>query len=326
MSKLAQFAQGGYFFAMKRVTVIGTGAVALYYGGRLAVAGHDVRFLARSGVAEMRRDGLRAGSVDGDFFIAQPQIETNPARLGPQDAVLVAIKSTGNAWLREWLPPLVDENTTVITLQNGLGNAETISQIVAPHAVMGALCFVCINRIRPGEIQHTAGGKITLGDFLPTESSRREHWSQLFSAAGVPCEPVMSLEAAIWRKLVWNVPFNGLAITEGGKDTAQLLACPATLRRIELLMQEVCAIAAARGYPIEPEWIDQNIARTRPMRAYKPSSLIDWQAGREVELDAIWGVALRHAIDLGVSVPQLQVLWHELQRRCGVGREQMLNQ
>lgn len=302
---------------MKRVTVIGTGAVALYYGGRLAAAGHEVSFLGRSGLDELRREGLRARSVAGDFFIAEPRVESDPNRLGEQDAVLVAIKSTGNAILREWLPPLMGAQTVVVTLQNGLGNAEWLAQIVPAAAVMGALCFVCINRLQPGEIDHSAGGKITLGDFLDSPPARREHWSAIFTAAGVPCEPVTQLEAAIWRKLVWNVPFNGLSITEGGKDTAQLLACPRTLSRIETLMHEVCAISAARGYPIEEAWIENNIARTRPMNAYKPSSLIDWQAGREVELQSIWGEPVRHARDCGVAVPQLTVLWAELQRCCG---------
>jgi len=116
--------------------------------------------------------------------------------------------------------------------------------------------------------------------------------------------------------LIWNVPFNGLAIAEGGKTTDLLLADETTVAEIRALMNEVVSAAAARGFVLDPKWIDWNIERTRPMGPYRPSSLIDWQEGREVEIDAIWGEPLRRAQSRGLSLPHWERLLTRIQQAC----------
>jgi 2-dehydropantoate 2-reductase len=107
-----------------------------------------------------------------------------------------------------------------------------------------------------------------------------------------------------------------MAIAEGGKTTDQLLADPATVAQIRSLMEEVVAAAAVRGFSLDPQLIDWNIDRTRTMGAYRPSSLIDWQDGREVEIDAIWAEPLRRAAAAGLSLPHWQKLWERIRERC----------
>lgn len=298
------------------IAIVGSGAIGLYYGGRLAEHGHDVRFLMRSDFDEVAQHGIRCESVHGDFHLAQPSIFRDPQDCGPVDLVIVAWKATSNHLLEKILPPLLKESTQVLTLQNGLGNCETIAAITGAERVLAALCFVCINRIAPGQIRHTAGGKMAIGEFAAGTLGRKEALATLFQNCNISAETEEIVEQAIWKKLLWNIPFNGLSIAEGGKTTDQLLTQEPIVDRMRTLMTEVMHAATARGYVLDKQLIEWNIERTRPMGPYRPSSLIDWQEGREVEIEAIWAEPYRRGIAAGVEMPQLKNLLETIRSRC----------
>lgn len=297
------------------MAVVGAGAVGLYYGARLAAAGEDVRFLLRSDFEPVKRNGIRVESVAGDLELKGVKAFLTPAEIGPVDLVVLAWKSTSNDRLEEVLRPLLHEGTQVLTLQNGLGNCERIAGIVGADRVLGALCFVCINRLSPGRVSHTAGGKITVGEFAAGVPGRAKEVAGRFSEASIPTVAVGNLAAAQWTKLVWNIPFNGLAIADGGVTTEDLLATEETEDEIRALMAEVIEAARAQGLDLSDELIELNIERTRPMGAYRPSSMIDFLAGRDVEFEAIWGEPLRRAKAAGVAVPRLERLAERIQAR-----------
>lgn len=298
------------------IAIVGSGAIGLYYGGRLAKAGYDVKFLLRGDYDTVVNDGLNCQSVHGDFHLHPVQGYRSSEEIGPVDLVIVAWKATSNAMLAEVLPPLLHAGTQVITLQNGMGNGEAIAAITGAEKVLAALCFVCINRMSPGLIHHTAGGRMAIGEFSPGIAGRAESIAAMFAAAKVETVVEPNVEETAWKKLIWNVPFNGLAIAEGGKTTDLLLADEAIVAEIRLLMTEVVAAAAARGFELDPKLIEWNIERTRPMGSYRPSSLIDWQEGREVEIDAIWAEPLRRAKSMGLSLPHWERLLSRIQQVC----------
>lgn len=298
-----------------RVALVGAGAVGLHYGTRLALAGEDVSFLLRSDYDVVKRRGIRLESVDGDAFIAEPKVFRESAEIGPVDWVIVAWKATANGNFGAVLPPLLHEGTQVVTLQNGLGNCEALERVVGPERVLGALCFVCLNRLSEGFVRHTAGGRVAVGEWLPQPGlPRARRVAAAFEAAGVKAAVAESLEAAQWRKLVWNIPFNGLAIAEGGVTTDRLLADPAIEAEVAALMREVIAVARAKGHEIEDGVVDFEIGRTRPMGPYRPSSMIDYVEGLAVEYEAIWGEPLRRAREAGVPVPRLEHLAERIAR------------
>jgi 2-dehydropantoate 2-reductase len=297
------------------VALVGAGAVGLYYGARLAAAGEDVRFLLKSDYDVVKADGIRLESVAGDLHLPRVKAFRSPEEIGPVDLVIVAWKTTSNHLLGEVLPPLLHEDTQVLTLQNGLGNCEQIAEIVGADRVLGALCFVCLNRLSPGFVSHTAGGRISVGDFVNDGRGPAAEIARRFSAAGIPADAAPSLAAAQWTKLVWNIPFNGLAIAEGGVTTDVLLATQGVEAEIRALMAEVIAAARAQGLPLEDSLIGFNVERTRPMGPYRPSSMIDYVEGREVEFDSIWGEPLRRAKAAGVAVPHLERLAQRIQER-----------
>ena len=297
------------------VAVVGAGAVGLYYGGRLAEAGGDVRFLVRSDYEALKSHGLRVDSVHGNFHLPAPQVFKSSEEIGPVDLVIVTWKATANDHLTEVLPPLLHGETEVLTLQNGLGNCEAVAAIAGPQRVLGGQCFVCINRIGPGHVKHLAGGKITLGEWQAGVPGRAAEIARRFKEANIPGTAVDDLERAQWEKLVWNIPFNGLSVAEGGVTTDVLLASAETEAEMRTLMAETIAAARALGHPLDDSLIDFNIDRTRPMGPYRTSSMIDFTEGREIEVGPIWREPLRRGQTAGVAMQHLENLLARIEAR-----------
>lgn len=299
------------------VAIVGSGAIGLYYGGRLAAAGEAVSFLMRSDLDEVSRNGLKVESVHGDFHLPKVMAGGTTMEIGPVDLVIVAWKTTANPQLASVLPALLHDQTQVLTLQNGLGNCETLAEIVGPQRVLGGLCFVCINRISPGHVSHSAGGRMTLGEWEPCGDGRVHELERRFKAAGIQAVAVEDLAKSQWEKLVWNIPFNGLSVANGGVTTDVLLADPATETEIRALMAEVITAGRALGLALGDELIDFNIDRTRPMGPYRTSSMIDYVEGREVEVAPIWEEPLRRANAAGIAMPHLTRLLLRIRERVG---------
>ena len=314
---------------IKRVAIVGAGAIGGYYGGRLQKTYGDeieVHFLLRSDFDAVSKNGWSVQSIAGDFQLNQVLAARDSQDIGPVDLVIIAWKTTSNHLFEKVIPPLLHEKTQILTLQNGLGNVELLASLFGSERVYGGLCFVCVNRVAPGEIVHTASGQIRVGKYQESslkergrlltarEKNKLNNLVEFLSLGGLDCRSVDSLEWAQWSKLVWNIPFNGLAITEGGVDTQVLLSSPETEARIKRLMKEVQSVALALGYEIKDSFIDQQIAVTKTMGAYRPSSMIDFVMGRPVEVDAIWREPCRRADAVHVPVPEMQKLLKEIEQ------------
>jgi 2-dehydropantoate 2-reductase len=324
-----------------KIAVVGCGALGGFYAARIARTGATVHCLLRSDYDSVRRHGLRIESVDGDFHV-YPRCARDPAEIGPCDLVVIGLKTTANHRFPDLLPPLVGPDTTLLTLQNGLGNEAALAALFGPDRVTGGLCFVCLNRVAPGTIRHTAHGLVVLGEYQRAATPRLHGVRDLFERAGVPCRMTDHLEAAHWEKLVWNIPFNGLgvagvapieALLEGTLppafrpgpclSTDRLLGDPGWERLVRELMLEILATARALGYPLDDRLADQNIERTRVMGAYQASTLIDYQRHMPLELDALFREPLRQAQSAGIPTPRLAALCRILeqldQRRSSTG-------
>lgn len=295
------------------IAIVGSGAVGAYYGAKLARAGADVRFLLRSDLEIVRERGLRVEERDGAFTLSPVNAHGDTASIGACDLVIVALKATANGALIDLLPPLLHARTTILTLQNGLGADEEIAAQFGATRVVGGLCYVCINRTAPGVIACSSYGSVTLGEFFGPATERTRALAAWFERAGL--KPVLTdhLAEARWRKLVWNVPFNGLSVAVGGGVTTdKIMADPALVERARRLMEEIVRAAAAYGHVIPPSYVEQQFVVTARIGAYAPSSLVDYRAGREVEIEAIWGEPLRRAQSAGVPTPELARLYAEL--------------
>jgi len=298
-----------------RIAVVGAGAVGGYYGARLARSGEQVHFLLRRDLATVRERGLHVVLPDDEFRIEHVEAAASPTEIGPVDLVLIALKTTANADLDRLVKPLLHEATAIVTLQNGLGSDEQLAALFGAQRVLGGLCFICVNRVAPGEIVCTAPGTVSFAEYGRLSGDRVRAVAAMFERAGVRTVVGDNLSELRWRKLVWNIPFNGLAIAAGGISTDRILADPSLVDEVGALMREVIAAAARLGHAIPDEFVEQQIALTRAMGAYRPSSLIDFTEGREVEVEAIWGEALRRAKAAGADVPRIEALHSQILRK-----------
>ncbi len=314
-----------------KIGVVGCGALGSFYGAQLCRAGHQVHFLLRSDFETVLRDGVSIRSYEGDFS-ARPFCARLAKEIGPCDLVLIGLKTTANNELPRLLPPLVGGGTAVLTLQNGLGNEEALAALTGPERVFGGRCFVCLNRVAPGVVVHSAHGRVVLGEFRRPPSERAESFAAMFRGARVRCEVAASLERAHWEKLVWNVPFNGLGVAAAAgyeavnsgrvRDMSALGECLATDRLladprweglVRELMLEIIAAGSALGFPIPEAMAEEQITRTRCMGAYKASTLIDFERRQPIEIESLFLEPLRQARRAGVPMPRLAALAAVLQ-------------
>jgi len=307
-----------------KIALVGCGAVGSFYGGKLCRDGRDVHFLLRSDFEVVRSRGITIRSPQGDFN-ARPKCAREPSQIGIADLVIIALKTTANDQFAKLLPPLVGPGTALLTLQNGLGNEEQLAALFRPEQILGGLCFVCLNRIAPGVLQHIDHGRVVLGEFGRWPEPRTHDLRSMFQRAGVPCDVTDDLARAHWEKLVWNVPFNGLgvassagleALTRGGPigtrgpclTTDKLLADPGWRQIVRELMLEVVHAAQALGLKLDESVVAEHMERTRTMGAYKASTLIDFERGQPLELESLFLQPLRQAQRAGVPTPRLQAL------------------
>jgi len=300
--------------ALPTTAVVGTGALGMYYGAKLAKSGIPVTFLARRDLAHLQKHGIRVRCPYGDFQLHPVRACGKPEEIGPVELVLVCLKTTGNASLKTLIPPLLGPDTVVCTLQNGLGNEELLASIAGKDRVLGGVCHVCVSRPEPGVARNMACTDIKFSDLSGGDTPRARSLAKIFTAARVGCTVAPSIGSARWYKLVWNVPFNGLGIAggPGGRDTQQVLEDPTLHQEAKDLMTEVLAASAKLGYPQDPNLIEKEIVRTRTMGHYKSSSQLDWEAGKPVELESIWGEALRQGTAAGVPMLHLKKLYEKL--------------
>ncbi len=309
-----------------KIAMVGCGALGSWYGARLARAGREVHFLMRGDLAAVRERGLRIESPEGDFTL-RPPIHEDPESIGVADLVCIALKTTANDRCAQLVAPLVGPNTRLLCLQNGLGNCERMAATFNPAQILAGLCFVCINRTAPGVVRHIAYGKIVLGEFAAPPSGRTRDIAGLFEDAGVPCVVTANLPRALWEKLVWNIPFNGLGVAAAAGwqafddgtiptshavgepwPTDRLLADARWLRATRELMAEVIASAQAKGLGMEADLAERMIANTHRMGPYRASSLIDFERAQPMELEAMFLEPLRQARAAGVPTPRLAAL------------------
>lgn len=295
---------------LRSYTVVGAGAVGLLYGTRLAVAGHPVRWLVRSGADTMAAAGVEVTSEGSTLRIdaADVVVATEPGALPPSDVVLVATKTTANDRLAELLDGAGAAGATIAVFQNGLGAEEVVrDQVPGAGAVLGGLCFVCAHRRGPGRAEHLDYGAITLAPLEPAHLAAAHAVAADLARAGVETAVLDDLGVARWRKLVWNIPFNGLC-TLLDASTDALVADAASRALVADLMDEVIAGARAVGHDIPESFRDEMLAATDAMRPYDPSMKLDIAAGRPLEIDAIYDVATRAARGAGAPMPRTEAL------------------
>jgi 2-dehydropantoate 2-reductase len=294
-----------------RYGVIGTGGIGGFYGGMLAHSGQDVHFLFHSDFEFVRGHGLRVDSVFGDFHLDNVHAYQHTEDMPVCDVVLVGLKTTANDLLKSLLPPLLGAETTVILIQNGLGIEEKLAADFPELSIAGGLGFICSGKFGPGHIVHAEHGKITLGSYQGDNQKVLQQVCSDFSAAHVPSEFSNNLLTSRWKKLVWNIPYNGLTVVMNAL-TSDLMADLSTHQLCKDLMLEVIGAANACGVHIGSTFAQVMLDYTLDMKPYAPSMRLDFDFKRPLEIDAIYTAPLEAAEKAGFEMPKVRMLEQQL--------------
>ncbi|MBW4564064.1 MAG: putative 2-dehydropantoate 2-reductase [Mojavia pulchra JT2-VF2] len=300
----------------RRYAILGTGALGGFYGAKLQKAGLDVHFLLKSDYEYVSRYGLVVESIEGDFTLPQVNAYHSVEKMPKCDVVVVALKTTQNHLLPQLLPPMLKDNGVVLVLQNGLGIEEEVAQIVGNVSVIGGLCFLCSNKVGAGHIRHLDYGQITLGEYTSGYyaggiTERMQLIAADFISAGIAMELAEDLLLARWKKLVWNIPYNGLSVILNAR-TDELMAHVHTRKLVEQLMHEVATGAKSSGRIIPDSFIQTMLDYTVKMKPYRTSMKIDYDERRPLEVEAIFGNPLRKAQAAGVNLLQINCIYQQL--------------
>jgi 2-dehydropantoate 2-reductase len=291
-----------------RVAVLGAGAVGCYFGGMLARAGVPVTLIGRAAhVAPVNEHGLHIRSIHYDEFVSlTATTELEP--LAAADLVMVTVKTVDTESAARLLASRIRPTTTLLSLQNGVDNADTISAVTGRPA-FAAVVYVAAEMTAPGEVTHTGRGDLIIGQLRTNATAPElERIAALFQSAGVPCVVSQRIELDLWQKLVMNCAYNAISALAHARYGA--VAEHEHARAIvELATREAVAVAQAAGIPLP---LDATLGAARQLgRAIAgalSSTAQDIERGKRTEIDALNGYIARRGTELGVPAPVNQTL------------------
>jgi 2-dehydropantoate 2-reductase len=288
-----------------RIALIGAGGTGGYFGGLLARAGEDVTFVARGAHLDaLRARGLTVRSrLSGNFTVAA-RATGDPGEVGPVDLVLFCVKSYDTDAAAERIRPLIDPETVVLPVQNGIAAAEQIARVIGSGPVLGGVALVSSVLEAPGVVVQSAGaGRIIVGELGGGTSARVERVASVLARAGIPTQAHPDVRVALWQKFLFICAFSGLtALTR--LPIGPVLACPETGRLYRDAMVEVEAVGRAEGVRLPDDAVAQAYAMTEKLEPWSRGSLYhDLAAGRRLELETLQGAVVRLGREHDVPTP-----------------------
>jgi 2-dehydropantoate 2-reductase len=309
-----------------KIAILGSGAVGGYYGARLARAGHDVTFIARGAhLAAIRERGLEIRSAALGDFVARGAAEQDTTSVGPVDLVLYAVKAYDNATALPLLRPLLRPDTAVLSVQNGVDSPGEVAAAAGESRTLGGTTYIATALEAPGLIVQTGTHRrIVFGEAfgeLPRMSDRVQQIHQAFTAADIQSEAVGDGHVPIWEKFVF------LAALAGFTGAARLPIGPVwgdpfTKAQFLAGCREIEAVARAEGVPVAADVVERIVPYIDAIPGSMRSSLlIDLQAGKRIEVEALQGTVVRRGAALGVPTPIMSTLYSVLKLHAG-GRQE----
>jgi 2-dehydropantoate 2-reductase len=295
-----------------RIVVMGSGGLGGYFGGLLAQSGVDVTFVARGAhLHALQERGLTVRSINGDFTVPV-QACADPHALPPAGMVLFCVKTYDAAAAAALLQPVIDAQTIVLTLQNGVDIAADLQTTFGRGTVLAGVTRIGSTLVAPGVIeQPTTDRLIEFGSLTGQEQEQVARVHTLCTTAGIPTLVSPNIRRSLWEKLVFIAPFSGLS-TLTRLTPGQLLAHASTRGLYRAAMQETAAVAqAAAG--VAPEIVESTMHYLDTAGDLGESSMaVDFQRRRRIEVDAINGAVVRHGQRLGVPTPLNLMIYNSL--------------
>ena len=278
------------------IAIFGAGAVGCYFGALLAQAGEDVVLIGRQTLVDaMSFRGLQL-EKDGRIEDVAVRASTDPAVIAGADLVLVCVKSPDTQAAAQAMKPHLSADATVLSLQNGIGNADLLSTEL-DRRVIPAVVYVAVGMAGPGHVQHKGRGELVLGEGPGTDAAAAR-----LNAAKIPTEVSDQAETALWTKLTLNCAVNAIsALTR--QPYGVIARRPEAEATFATLVAECRAVAQASGIALPDDMLDQVMGITRSMAGQLSSTAQDVIAGKPTEIAMLNGEIARRGTALGIDTP-----------------------
>ena len=295
-----------------RIAVMGAGAVGGYFGARLAAASNNVAFMARGlHLAALQQEGLTLDSPQGNLHIRDALFTDDPAQVGVVDLVLFCVKSYDTEETAAKLTPLIGNRTLILSLQNGVDNADKIARRWGDQRTLAGVVYIGSHLLQPGTIKHSSGGKIVFGELDGQVHETTQAVERVLSSAQIPCEVSRAIRNIQWRKLLWNAPF--CAISCLTRATVREIVESDSLTKLALdCMAEVREAAKTRTIDLDRSLFDETLKFSKGLGDFKPSMLQDLEAGKRLEYEAFNGIVVELLRQTGKKAPTNQVFYGAL--------------
>ncbi|HXG54400.1 MAG TPA: 2-dehydropantoate 2-reductase [Vicinamibacterales bacterium] len=297
-----------------KIAILGSGAVGGYYGAKLARAGHDVTFIARGAhLTAIRERGLEIKSPALGDFVVRATAEEDTTRVGPVDLVLVAVKAYDNPTALPMIRPMLGDDTSVLTVQNGVDSVSEVAAVIGDDRVIGGTTYIATALSGPGVIEQTGTHrKIAFGEVfgeLPRVSPRVTAIHEAFAGADIQSELMPDGRVPIWEKFIFLVSLAGFTGATR-LPIGPVWADPVIRQQFLAGCREVEAVARAEGVPVAADRIQQIEAYVASIPGTMRSSLlIDLAQGKRIEVEALQGSVVRRAAAAGVAAPIMSTLY-----------------
>ena len=294
-----------------KILIYGTGGVGGYFGGKLALSGNDVTFIARGAHLEaIRSNGLKIKSPDGDFVISNPKVTNEVAGLGAMDLIILGIKSWQVKEAALSVKDLVKPETILLPLQNGVFANDEIKEAIGAHHLVGGLCKI-ISRIEsPGIIRHMMyEPSIAVGELDNQRSERVESLQKLLVDAGISTAIVPDIDAALWKKFMFICTGGLGALTRSPYGVNREM--PETRKLLLQLISEIYTLAIQMGIKLREEDKEKTMKIVDSLPHQATSSMQrDIMEGRPSELEYLTGAVVKMAKANGVDTPVNAFIYH----------------
>ena len=298
-----------------RIAVYGAGGVGAYFGGRLAQLGQDVSFIARNeNLVALRTQGLKVGSIAGDFILDKVTASNNPAEVGVVDYVLVCVKSWQVPAAAKAIKPMVGPDTLVVPLQNGVEAPDQLIEYLDADNVLGGLCAIVAFQAGPGHIKHSGGNPLIRFGHLDNHADPRVNaLAEVFNhCSGVKASIPDDIHVAMWLKFMLITPWSGLGAVSRA-PIGVLLEQAETRELLAQAIEEIHALALAREIALPKNSVEKTLDTLMSIPPNSTTSMQrDLVRGRPSELDAQNGAVVRLAQEVGIDTPVNRFILYSL--------------
>jgi 2-dehydropantoate 2-reductase len=289
-----------------RIATMAAGALGGYFGARLAAAGHDVFFIARGAHRDaIAKHGLKIESVHGDLHIPKPNVTDDPAKVGPVDIVLFAVKLWDTETAAEAARPLLGTDSRLITFQNGVDNVDRLSSILGSDRVLGGAAYIATVIASPGVIKHTSQfATLRFGRADKKPDAKLSAFVEAGKAAKLDIDLSADISRELWQKFIFLTAMAG-STASLRSPIGPIIADPELREFFHQLMEEAFAVGKAKGISLDHAYIDErmNFLVNKIEPGMRASMAHDLERGNRLELDWLAGKVRSLGREFGIPTP-----------------------